>query len=49
MNKDKKSFYRDRKIDKIVRWFKGKKVEIPILEKPVDNKVTINPNVDTTC
>ena len=47
MTKDKKTLYRDRKVDKVARWFKGRKVELPVVEKPVDNKVTINPETET--
>jgi len=46
MTKDKKTLCRDRKADKVVRYFKGRKVELPLVEKPVDNKVTINPETE---
>ena len=31
------------KADKVIRWFKGRKVELPVKERKLNNKVSMNP------
>ena len=37
---------RDKKMDKVVRIIRGKKQVVPVEERPINNKVTINPESD---
>lgn len=48
MNQQEKdrTLYRDKKLDKLVRFFRGKRVELPVEEKNIKNKVLINPPYD---
>ena len=38
--------YTEAKIQKVIRFFKGKKVELPIKDKPIANNVVISPKID---
>jgi hypothetical protein len=43
---ERKKYYRDKRLEKAIRWFHGKKVELPVVEKPVSNDISINPEVE---
>jgi len=46
IQEQRKKYYRDKRLEKAIRWFKGKKVELPVVEKPVNNDISINPEVE---
>ncbi len=48
MNQQEKdrTLFRDKKLEKLVRFFKGKRVELPVKEKACKNKVSINPTYE---
>ena len=38
--------YTEAKIQKVIRFFKGRRVELPIKDKPIANNVVISPKID---
>ena len=41
-----KTLFKDKKLEKLVRFFRGKRVELPVKEKKCSNNITINPNYE---
>ena len=42
---DLHQYFREQKLEKVIRFFRGKRVELPIKERPVSNKVVMNPEL----
>jgi len=41
-------FYTDKRLEKIIRFYRGRKVQLPIVDRELDNKIVINPKFTDT-